>query len=397
MSDLITVVEGLDFVVSLAAGHVHPDEVSEARTVAERARARAGHVGSTLVLALVGGTGSGKSSLLNALAGEAVASTSPIRPHTSEPLAWVPAESEPSLASLLDRLGVERRSPQTRFEHLAVLDMTDVDSMVSGHRHRVEQLLPEVDVVVWVLDPVKYADPLLHREFITPLAGSSDRLVFVLNQIDRLDPAARTRVRLDLERLLHADGIVDPTIFLTAADPDDGRPAGIDELAAHLDLRLDDKRIQIGKVIDEARRAARSVAGAAGVTAGGSLEFERRWHEVRGALVTELMASPDSAGFEEALRLLESLVIRLATDAGGGFGLEIRQTFRGDRIERDLGEVLQAAGSGAGTADRLDAGLQERFGAPIRTILWQRASLAAVVAGLTVDASTVDLGLGRID
>jgi energy-coupling factor transporter ATP-binding protein EcfA2 len=396
VSDLITVVEGLDFVVSLAAGHVHPEEVYEARTVAERARARAGHLGSTLVLALVGGTGSGKSSLLNAFAGEAIASTSPVRPHTTEPLAWIPADAEPSLAHLLDRIGVERRVPQTRFEHLAMLDMTDVDSVVADHRHQVERLLPELDVVLWVLDPVKYADPLLHRDFIAPLAGSSDRLVFVLNQIDRLDPPALGRVRLDLERLLHEDGIVDPRIFHTAADPERGRPSGIDELAAHLDSRLDDKRIQIGKVLDEARRVARSIAGAAGVTAGGSLEFERRWHEVRGALVTELVASPDSAGFEEALRLLESLVVRLATDAGGGFGLEIRQTFRGDRIERELREAVRLAGSGAGAADRLDEELQERFGAPIRTILWQRASLAAVVAGLSVDASAVDLGLGRI-
>ncbi|NIR36403.1 MAG: dGTPase, partial [Actinobacteria bacterium] len=132
MSDLITVVEELDLVVSLAAGHVHPDEVYEARTVAEWARARAGHLGSTLVLALVGGTGSGKSSLLNALAGEAIASTSPVRPHTTEPLAWIPAEAEPSLTHLLDRLGVERRVPHSRFAHLAVLDMTDVDSVVGG-------------------------------------------------------------------------------------------------------------------------------------------------------------------------------------------------------------------------------------------------------------------------
>ncbi|NIR36402.1 MAG: ABC transporter, partial [Actinobacteria bacterium] len=75
------------------------------------------------------------------------------------------------------------------------------------------------------------ADPLLHSGFIAPLARSSDRLVFVLNQMDRLDPPALARVRSDLERLLHVDGIVDPAIFQTAADPERGGPVGIDELA----------------------------------------------------------------------------------------------------------------------------------------------------------------------
>ena len=67
MSDAITVVEGLDFVVSLAAGHLHPDDLEAARATATTARTRAGHLGTTMVLALVGGTGSGKSSLLNKL------------------------------------------------------------------------------------------------------------------------------------------------------------------------------------------------------------------------------------------------------------------------------------------------------------------------------------------
>ena len=139
MSDAMTIVESLDLVVSLAAGHVHPEDLDGAREVANTARARAGHLGTTMVLALVGGTGSGKSSLLNALAGEEVASTSPVRPHTTEPMAWIPSRPAPSLSLLLDRLGIDRRMTHSRFEELAVLDMTDIDSIAASHRDLVER------------------------------------------------------------------------------------------------------------------------------------------------------------------------------------------------------------------------------------------------------------------
>ena len=65
--------------------------------------------------------------------------------------------------------------------------MTDLDSVAFEHRDLVERLMPDVDVIVWVLDPVKYADTALHSEFIAPLGGSSDRMIFVLNKVDQLD------------------------------------------------------------------------------------------------------------------------------------------------------------------------------------------------------------------
>jgi hypothetical protein len=395
VSDIITVVEGLDFIVSLAAGHVHPGDLDGARSIATEARTRAGHLGSTMVLALVGGTGSGKSSLLNALAGEEVASTSPVRPHTTEPMAWVPTEAEPALRTLLDRLGIDRRVTQDRFPGIAILDMTDIDSVAVAHRDTVERLMPEVDVVVWVLDPVKYSDPVLHRDFIAPLAGSADRLVFVLNKVDQVDELSLDRVVDHLGRLLRDDGIREPTVFEVAADPPGSEPRGVETLAAHFTARFDEKKIHVSKIIDDARRAAQSVAGAAGVSGGGSLEFEERWLVVREAIVAGLVADGGAAAFEEALRLLEGFILRLSTEAGGVFGVRIRQGFRVEMIEDELRAVQTQAGDASDVGRVLDDGLQERFGAPLRTLLWERASLAAVVAGLAVDASMVDQSLGR--
>ena len=134
MTDVVDIVDGLDLVVGLADGHLHPDDLEAARRAARSARDRAGHLGATLVTALLGGTGVGKSSLLNALAGEHVASTSPVRPHTTEPLAWIPSGAEPALATLLDDLEITRRVVQSRVPGMAILDMTDVDSVEAGHR-----------------------------------------------------------------------------------------------------------------------------------------------------------------------------------------------------------------------------------------------------------------------
>jgi hypothetical protein len=278
---------------------------------------------------------------------------------------------------------------------MAILDMTDIDSVALSHRDVVERLMPEVDVVMWVLDPVKYSDPVLHGEFIAPLATAADRLIFVLNKVDQVDEVSLDRIMEHLGRLLRDDGIREPTLFEVAADPPGSEPRGVEAIAAHLTARFDEKKIHVSKIIDDARRAAQAVAGAAGVAGGGSLEFEERWLVVREAIVAGLVADGGAAAFEEALRLLEGFILRLSTEAGGVFGVRIRQGFRGELIETELRAVQTMAHRSSDVGRVLDDGLQERFGAPLRTLLWERASLSAVVAGLAVDASMVDQHLGR--
>ena len=409
MTDVVSIVDGLDLVVGLAQDHLHPDDLRTARGAAVTARSRVGHLGSTLVLALLGGTGAGKSSLLNAIAGKPVASTSPVRPHTVEPLAWVPERAEPALVSLLDRLEVDQRIEQDRFPDMAILDMTDVDSLVVAHRRRVERLLPSVDVCRWVFDPVKYADAVVHKEFIAPNAAAADRLIFVLNQVDLVPPDERALMRDHLVELLVADGIDRPTVFAVAADPVVGERIGIEGLVDHLDVLLDEKRIHLGRIIEDIRRTARAVAGATGIVAARPLDFERRWDEFREATAARLAAEgPAVAAYEEALRSLGQLILGLSVDAGGPFGARIRQSFGPDRLDAELRgsvEIMETlvprdrpGGSldperRAEAAEVLDAQLQARIGAPLREIVWERASLSAVVAGLAVDATMAEADL----
>jgi hypothetical protein len=410
MTDVVSIVEGLDLVVGLAQDHLHPDDVRAARGSALTARGRVGHLGSTLVLALLGGTGAGKSSLLNALAGERVASTSAVRPHTTETLAWIPGSAESSLRLLLDRLEIEDRVEQDRFPDLAVLDMTDVDSLVASHRRRVEELLPAIDVGVWIFDPLKYADPIVHQELIASNAHAADRLIFVLNQIDTVPPHERAMLRDHLIDLLIADGIPHPIVFEVAADPPSGPPTGIEMLVDHLDYRLDEKRIHLSRIIEDVRRVARAVAGATGIGGGGSLDFEARWDAYRTRTVAELAVhGPTVTVYEEAMRSLDQLILRLSVDAGGPFGTRIRQSFGPDRLDTELRQAVDLMegavprsrrGHGAldperraEAADILDGQLQARIGAPLREIIWERAALSAMVTGLAIDASMAESDL----
>ena len=162
---------------------------------------RIGFPGDAYVLALVGGTGVGKSSLLNALAGETVSPASVRRPTTSVPVAWVPAAERTALEPLLEWLGVDevREHDATDLGPVAILDLPDMDSVASEHRARVEAILPRVDAVAWVTDPEKYHDAALHDDFLRAWLGRLARQVVIVNKADRLGPDDGRRIRRDLE------------------------------------------------------------------------------------------------------------------------------------------------------------------------------------------------------
>jgi hypothetical protein len=219
-------------------------------------------------------------------------------------------------------------------------------------------------------------------------------------------------LRSHLIDLLRADGVARPVDFEVAADPPIGPRLGIDALFSHLTSRLDEKTVHLGRVVEEARAAAHRVAAATGVTAGGSVDFEERWSRVRAAVIPDLAGSAAAVGaVEEALRAVEHLVGFLSAAAGGIFGLRTRQVFNPDRVEAEVRAAIATMDAlaplgpdptGVKVEARsaiLDGELQERIGAPLRRLLWERASLSAVVAGLAVDAAIAEsrLGIGIAD
>lgn len=261
----------LDEAIAAAAALGVPTD--EARAVAREVAGRLGFPADTYVLALVGGTGVGKSSLLNALAGSAVSSASVRRPTTAHPLAWVPRSGRTELGGLLGWLGIPddevRDHAQDALGNVAILDLPDVDSVEVAHRERVEAILPRVDAVVWVTDPEKYHDAILHDDFLTTWLPRLERQVVVLNKTDRLTADDAARIRHDLERdlaLKAGRGIRGGAVVRVLPTSARGSgSAGIDELRDWLADAVEAKRVVRAHVVTAIAAAVAELAGAAGV------------------------------------------------------------------------------------------------------------------------------------
>jgi GTP-binding protein EngB required for normal cell division len=234
----------LDRVVELGEGRLDDALLASARELSRRADERLRLSGAHTVVALAGATGSGKSSLFNALAGAAVSQPGVRRPTTgvAHAVVWDAAGAGP----LLDWLDIPRRhhldsadldEADDDLRGLVLLDLPDHDSTVVAHRLEVDRLVALVDVLVWVLDPQKYADAAVHDRYLKPLARHGEVMVVVLNQIDRLHPGDVPEAVSDVRRLLGEDGLpaipVLPVSALTGEGLDRLRAVLTGAVAAH--------------------------------------------------------------------------------------------------------------------------------------------------------------------
>jgi GTP-binding protein EngB required for normal cell division len=196
----------------LAEGVLPDASLDEVRQLLDRAGSRRSLSADHTVVGFFGATGSGKSSLFNAVSDAEIATAAARRPTTSEPLAgvWGAEGSEP----LLDWLEVRKRhhaDPVAGFADegtgLILLDLPDFDSTRAANRAIVERMVGLVDVLVWVLDPQKYADAAVHNDFLAPMAAHGAVTLVVLNQIDRLPDRDVEPVLESLRGILARDGL----------------------------------------------------------------------------------------------------------------------------------------------------------------------------------------------
>ena len=167
------------------------------------------------VVAFAGGTGSGKSSLFNKVSRLSFADVGVKRPTTARVTACSWSDDA---EALLDWVGVDRERRITqggeldgvgeeKLAGLVLLDLPDHDSVEPAHREVVDRVLPLVDLLVWVVDPQKYADDALHSGYLRDSVGSESSMVVLLNQVDTVPDSQRDNLLQDLARLLEDDGL----------------------------------------------------------------------------------------------------------------------------------------------------------------------------------------------
>ncbi|GAA3223540.1 50S ribosome-binding GTPase [Pseudonocardia petroleophila] len=250
----------LDRVLEAGTGRVDEARLDAARRLARRSGERLRLSGAHTVVALAGATGSGKSSLFNALTGADVSTVGVRRPTTG--VAHAAVWGADGAGPLLDWLEIPRRHhvASDDLPGLVLLDLPDHDSTVVAHRLEVDRLVALVDVLVWVLDPQKYADAAVHDRYLRPLARHGEVMVVVLNQVDRLPPEQVTAALSDVRRLLADDGLDGvPVLGVSAV-----APGGRDELRAVLTGAVAAHRAALRRVSADLDAVATDLGGLVG-------------------------------------------------------------------------------------------------------------------------------------
>ncbi|KQO39874.1 GTPase [Aeromicrobium sp. Leaf245] len=309
-SDVATRLDGLSEAVEAARDRLADDVLDPAAALAERASDRLRLSGEHTIVALAGATGSGKSSLFNCLTDLELAGVGVRRPTTSwalacswgpdgaqELLEWmgIPARHQVSRMSMLDR-----SSADTKLDGLVLLDLPDHDSTEVSHHLEMDRLVQYADLLVWVLDPQKYADAAIHDRYIRPMAGYSDVTLVVLNQIDRIHYSDRERALGDVRAILEREGLPDVPVIGVSAHRGDG----VDDLKRELARRIRAKASAKDRLAQDVAEAAQRV-----VATGGRADIPGLTDIDRQALDLALL---DSVGAPQLVEAVEASMLRTA-------------------------------------------------------------------------------------
>jgi GTP-binding protein EngB required for normal cell division len=379
---LLVRAEAVHWFLEASAGVVPEERLAPARAVVGRARQRLELSRGHTVVALAGATGSGKSSLFNAVSRLELSAVAVRRPttRTAHACVWGTQDS----ATLLDWLGVawDRRfaresaldaDDEAPLRGLVLLDLPDFDSVVDEHRVEVNRLLALVDLVVWVTDPQKYADQVVHEGYLRTFHQHRDVMVVVLNQADRLTTADAGRCVADLRHLLEADGLAGIPVFATSATG----PPGIGELRGVLEKAVSARQAALRRLDDDVTSVVSDLADLVG-------------------------PEPAERGAEEELvdGLLHAAGVSAVADAAAHAyrrragqwlrWLPIRPPWRhGSGVTRPVTTQPAEAGLAVrGYADRVSAGLPEP---------WHGAVSSAARAGMGDLPSALDRALAGTD
>lgn len=302
-SDIGARVSGLEQAIEAARGRVEDAVLDDAREVVDRAAGRLRLSADHTVVAIAGATGSGKSSTFNALTELELSAVGVRRPTTSWATACVWGQE--GAEELLSWLGIPPRHQVTRdsmlstgqedssLQGVVLLDLPDHDSTEVSHHLEVDRLVALADMLVWVLDPQKYADAAIHDRYLAPLATHKDVMLVVLNHIDTVAEDRREGMLADVRRLLDADGLEGVPVIAVSAK----HGWGVPELKSVIAKLVAEKKATKARLAADVRAAAERVEAVSGTARPRSLAKERV------AALNDAFA--DAAGVSTVVRAVE--------------------------------------------------------------------------------------------
>ncbi|MEQ7847958.1 GTPase [Nocardioides kribbensis] len=407
-TDIGARIEGLAEAAEAARGRLDDTLVRETEEVVERAAGRLRLSATHTVVGIAGATGSGKSSTFNALTGLELSAVGVRRPTTSwatacvwgsdgaeELLSWlgIPPRHQTTRDSMLDT-----RRESNALDGVVLLDLPDHDSTEVAHHLEVDRLVKLADMLVWVLDPQKYADAAIHDRYLAPLATHEGVMVVVLNHIDSVPVERRQSMLDDVRRLLDADGLPGvPVIGISAREG-----LGVDELKAEIGRRVSEKAATRTRLEADVRAAAARLEAAGG---------SGRTRALPAARVESMeSALAEAAGVTTVVDAVERSTRLRAAAAAGWPVVSWTHRFRKDplaRLRLELGADAAALRGSRRAVPEANAVQRARVDNEVRALVddvstglpqpWTESIRRASVARLPEIGDRLDAAVGSVD
>lgn len=226
LEDLASALESFQFKVP------GPDQESKERARTELVRSMRDYLlprlddpEAPVVAVLVGPTGSGKSTMLNSLAGQRASEPGALRPTTRAPVVWANVRHARRYEKVLGGLvGLDEGAgivadDDALTEQLTVIDAPDFDSVYEDSRVIGEQVLAVADLCIFVASALRYADAAAWQ-FLDQIRARGLPILFVLNRLGP-DPETRKLILGDFAALLKDRDLLleaDPSLIFDVSE-----------------------------------------------------------------------------------------------------------------------------------------------------------------------------------